>query len=451
MLHHLQAQAEFVVEEAQKRGVSAAEAFVTRNENLSLRLYRDAVDSLRHATTSGLGLRLINEQRPGYAFTSDLSSSGLTQLVIDCLENARYSQPDPELSFPESGSPAPEMHELHHPEFRSFTLDQKIDVLREIESAAMDEDPRVTHILRNHFGEDLTEVAVVNSEGIRATYSTTMTYAWVELMAEGEGSNQTGNSFTCGRALSELDPRQVGMEAAEQACSLLGARPVKTTRVPVVIAPKAAINILSQIAQMLSAEAVQKGRSLFRDLLGQQIAAPIIDVIDDATLVGGWGSRPVDVEGVPSRANVLIQDGVLQGWMHNTTTARRGETNSTGNASRISYRSIPTVGATNFYLAPGADTEEELMRKAGSGLYILELMGMHAINPITGKFSGAARGYWMEGGERTYPVTEVTLGGEYLSLLNQIVAVGNNLEFYPGSAVLGSPSLLVSEMTVSGL
>lgn len=160
MLHHLQAQAEFVVEEAQKRGVSAAEAFVTRNENLSLRLYRDAVDSLRHATTSGLGLRLINEQRPGYAFTSDLSSSGLTQLVIDCLENARYSQPDPELSFPEPGSPAPEMHELHHPEFRSFTLDQKIDVLREIESAAMDEDPRVTHILRNHFGEDLTEVAI---------------------------------------------------------------------------------------------------------------------------------------------------------------------------------------------------------------------------------------------------------------------------------------------------
>lgn len=442
--------AEYVVDLAKKNGATLAEAYISKNENTSLRLYKSSLDSLRQSTTTGVGIRLLKDSRPGYAYTSDLNVEGLKGLVEQAISNSYFSQPDEFFILPNPSTRTVHMPEIYNDQHSSYSLESKINILKKIEDAAR-KNNKSLYLLRNHYGEDETEICIANSHGLQETYSTTMSYAWAEVKLDGEKSSQTGNSFTNGRALHELEPEKVGLEAAMQATAFMDAKPIKSTVVPVVIAPKAAINIFSQLASMLTANSLQQGRSLFNNKVNQKVANNSVNIIEDATLKNGLGSRPFDGEGVTSKKNVLIKEGILKGLMHNCTTAFKEGVISTGNASRYSYRSIPSVGASNFYIEPGEKPEEQLLMKMGTGIYILELMGMHAVNPLTGRFSAAIRGYWVENGEKTFPVTEVTLGGEYMSLLQSIDELGSNLEFYPGSTVLGTPSVLIPDMTISGL
>ena len=443
--------AEAVVASAQRQGATIAEAYASQDEQLSLRAKDTELQWLRHATTVGIGLRVIIDKCTGYAYTSDLSPAGQTLLVEEAIINARHTPPDPWAILPKPTTPPPDVSGLTHQDFDTISFDDKVDVLQRLQSTAKATSPLITQTLRNHYGEDCTSVAIANSYGIAAEYTTTLAYVWIELAAEADGKVQAGNSFAWGRAASELEPERVGQEAAEQACRLLGSSPISTNRMPVVIAPLAAVNILTQIARMTSAEAVQRGRSLFRGQLDKPIAADIVDIIDDATLPGGIGSCPVDAEGVPSQRTHVVQKGVLQNLLHNTTTSYQAGTHSTGSARRTSYRAIPGVGTTNFFLIPGTQTPEQLYRAAWNGLHVVELMGLHAMNPITGQFVGTVRGFYIERGEPTYPVSEVTISGEYLSLLRNITAIGNDLCFSPGRLVVGSPSLLIPDIMVSGL
>jgi PmbA protein len=209
-------------------------------------------------------------------------------------------------------------------------------------------------------------------------------------------------------------------------------------------------SLLGVLLAGLSAEEVQKRRSLFADRLGQQVGAAGVQLVDDGRLVAGPGAAPFDGEGVPTRRTVLIDGGVLQCFLHNTATAARdGTAGSTGNARRGSFKSTPGVSAHNLFLEPGELDQAGLLARAGEGLLVQDVSGVHSgANPITGDFSVGVSGLWFRDGELAEPVREATVAAHLLDILKGIEAVGSDLRFTTGS--IGGSSLLIGQMTVAG-
>ncbi|HEX2031801.1 MAG TPA: metallopeptidase TldD-related protein, partial [Actinomycetota bacterium] len=222
-------------------------------------------------------------------------------------------------------------------------------------------------------------------------------------------------------------------------------------RLPVVLDPWAAAAFLGVLARALSAEEVQKGRSLLAGLVGQEVASPAVPLVDDGRLPEGPASAPFDDEGVPSGRTPVIERGVLRGFLHNTTTARREGAASTGNASRASYRGVPGVSPTNLLLEPGPEDPAALLRRAGRAVYVQDVTGVHSgANPVSGEFSVGATGLRVDAGALAGPLREMTIASTLPEVLRRIEAVGSDLRFFPGGGALGTATLLVGEMTVGG-
>jgi PmbA protein len=212
-----------------------------------------------------------------------------------------------------------------------------------------------------------------------------------------------------------------------------------------------AAEFLGMLAAALSAEAVLKGRSFLAGKVGETIAAPTVSIIDDGLLKGAPSTAPFDDEGVPSQRKELIDAGTLKGYLHNTYTASRSGTTSTGNASRGSFRDRPRVGATNMFLQPGQGSREDILRQVGEGVLVLQVVGAHAgANPVSGEISLGALGLLVENGEPGQSLREITLAGKALDFLRDIVAVGEDLRFLPFEGSLGAPTVAVADVMISG-
>jgi PmbA protein len=267
------------------------------------------------------------------------------------------------------------------------------------------------------------------------------------LTAREKDDHQTGFAMDFRLRFAELEPEAVGREAAARAVRMLGAQPQKGLEAPVVFDPFVMVSLLGVLAPALTAEAVQKGRSLFAGRVGQRVASELVTIVDDGTLAGGVRSAPFDGEGVPSSRSVLIEKGYLRGYLHNTYTAAKDGVVSTGNGVRASFKGGPEVGPTNFYLEPGDKSPAEIIGEISSGLYVGEVLGMHTANPISGDFSVGATGFWIEQGKMSYPVRGLAIAGNIRELLDAVDAVGRDLRFFGGK---GAPTVRVRKLAVSG-
>jgi PmbA protein len=226
---------------------------------------------------------------------------------------------------------------------------------------------------------------------------------------------------------------------------------VATRTGPILLEPWAAASIVGSLASSISADAVQKKRSLLAGRLGQRIATDCVTIVDDGRRPDGLASRPWDAEGVTTQRTEVIASGVLRSYLHNSYTARRdGRAASTGNASRASYRSTPELGPSNLLMLPGGESPDALLRRMGDGLLVSDVHGLHTVNPVTGEFSLGINGMLVEGGVPTRPVREVTIAGTLLDLLGSVEAVGRDLRFTFGAGFLGAPSVLVRQVAISG-
>ena len=261
----------------------------------------------------------------------------------------------------------------------------------------------------------------------------------------------TGLGVGLGRDPGALDPEAIGREAAERALALVGARRPRSRRCPVLLDAIVAASFIGFIGSMLSAEAVQRGRSLFAGREGDEVADPALRIADDATDPQGPASAPFDGEGTASRPTTLLEDGRLKSFLFDTRTARQAGRASTGNATRGSYRSSPSVGASNLVVEPGSDDLEGLARAAGDGLYVTDVAGLHSgVNPVAGTFSVGAAGRLIEGGRLGAPVRELTIAGDLVSMLKSVRAVGSEARWVPFAGSVKAPPLLLAEMSVSG-
>jgi PmbA protein len=252
--------------------------------------------------------------------------------------------------------------------------------------------------------------------------------------------------FSHARSLKELEtPEAVGQEAARRALRRLGARKVGTQRVPVVFSPEIAPSILGEVLAAVNGDAIYRQASFLAGKLGESVAAANLTIVDDGTMPGRFGTRPFDGEGLPTRRTVVLKNGVLQSYLLNTYTARKLGLRSTGNAAR-GLAGTPGIGAGNFYLLPGEQTQQGILSSIPSGLYVTELIGQGG-NTVTGDYSCGASGLWIENGALAYPVEEITIAGDMKEMLRNITAIGSDLIFYGSVAC---PAICVEGMTIAG-
>jgi PmbA protein len=252
--------------------------------------------------------------------------------------------------------------------------------------------------------------------------------------------------YSAERHLEKLEsPEAIGRTAATRTLRRLGARKVPTCEVPVVFEPEMSATLLRHLAGAVSGYALYKGTSFLLGKLGEKIAPACVSVYDDGTLTGALGSRPFDAEGVPTRRTAVVEAGVLRSYLFDCYSARKLDSQTTGNAAR-SVADAPHVGPTNFFLAPGEATPDEIIRSVPEGLYVTELMGF-GVNPVTGDYSRGASGLWIERGALGYPVEEITIAGNLLQMLRDIEMVGNDLRL---NRTVAAPTIKIARMTVAG-
>ena len=443
-----------VVALALKAGASDAEAVVREGDEFSVNVRMGEVETLKESGSRGLGLRVFLGTRSASTSTSDLTPDGIRQLVEGALALAKVTEEDPFTGLPESaefGSVPGDLH-LYYGDVYSLSGPERIEWARRCEAAALAADPRITNSDGGSFEASTGRKVMANSRGFVGGYRTS--YAGVSaapLAMDANGQMQRDGWWSSARSLDEVEsPEAIGKEAARRTLRRLGARKVPTQRVPIVFAPEVARSLIGSLFEAASGDSIWRHASFLAGKLGEQIAAPSLNLIDDNFMLlpsgaGGFGSSPFDGEGLPSRRTVVVQDGVLETYLLNTYTARKLGLKSTHNASR-GLAGTPGIGCGNLYLEPGRLTPEEIVAETHTGLYVTSLMGF-GTNIVTGDYSRGATGLWIENGQLTHAVEEVTIAGNLADMLMNITAIGNDLVFRGSVA---SPTLRIDGMTIAG-
>jgi PmbA protein len=432
----------------QASGGEGVEAYAEQTTRTEINAFEGEIERLTSASSTGVGIRVVRDGRLGYAYTADLSDDGLRQCLDEARANLDVSTEDPGNVLPDAVAIEP-LEGIFDPRQVDVPPQRKVQLALDLEARTKAANPKVTKVESASYGDAVVQVAIASSAGVNGTLSVTRAWCYSTALATQDGQSQIGVGIDSGRSLEELDIDPVAAEAADRAVRLLGATKPRTRTVPVVFDRMAAPSVIGVLLAGLSAEAVQKGRSLFAGKLGERVAAPGLELIDDGRLLDGPGAAPFDDEGVPTRRNVLFSDGVLQLFLHNTASAAREGATSTGNAARASFKSSPGISAHNVYFVPGDKDQAGLLAQAGEGLLVQDMTGVHSgANPITGDFSVGVSGLWFRNGELAEPIREATVAAGLLDILKGIVAVGSDLRWSTGS--IGGSSLLIGEMTVAG-
>lgn len=431
---------------AGERGV-ALEVYGQRASRTSIRAYEGTVDEFKLSNRQGIGLRALVNGAWGYAHTENLSQGALARALDNAVENASLVAPEPHARLVAWGEP-PEM-DLHGEGLSGVTVERKVSAALALDRAAREADPRVKSVPYNSYSDGESETAVANTEGLDRAYKALSATLYVAPLVSEGGQNKMKGDFAFTREFEELDPTATALEATRKALALLGAKPAPSGAYPTVVDRECLATFLAAYAGLFSAKMVQEGKSLLAGKLGEAIGSSHVTLIDDATLPRGLASRPFDDEGHPSAPVTLVEGGTLRALLHNSETAAKDGVASTGHAERSSYAGRVGVGTSNFYLAPGGAKRDDLLRDVGTGLLLTGVQGVHAgANPITGDFSLQAEGFWIENGEVAHPLEVFTVAGNFLELLRDIEAVGDDLKFSPSAT--GAPSVRVKSLNVGG-
>ena len=427
----------------------SVEAYGVDETETTVKAYDGEVESLASARTRGVGVRVITGGRVGYAYTADLAEEALGEALDEARANAAVAAADEANVLPPAADGG-EMPELYDEVFDAVQAEDKVKIAVALEAAARRGD-RVKGVDSAQYGDSASTVAIASTTGLRGAYRRCDAFVLVEVLAEADGQTTSAYGLDVRRLPGDLDVEGAAAEARTRATRLLGGRQPASGQLPVLLDPFATASFLGVVAAALNAESVQKGRSLFAGRIGERIGPDHLTLVDDGRLADGPASAPWDGEGVPSGRTSLLDGGVLQGWLHNSYSAAREGTSSTGNARRAGFKSPPGISPTNLFLAPGDESQEALLGRAGTGFYCQQVLGVHSgANPITGDFSVGAAGVMVRDGAFAEPVREATVAGTLTGMLAGVVAVGADLRFLPFGGGMGGATLLIEGMTLAG-
>jgi PmbA protein len=424
------------------------EVTLSRGASTVVRVHDGDVESLTSAGSAGAGIRVIRDGRLGFAHCGSLDLDLLADTLAEARDNTRFAEPDEHQSIADPDGVDIVPQHLWHDEVISFGVHDKVALALELERRVTGTDPRVDSARVTTYGDGWGQNALVSTAGIRVGSEATSCSVGTQPLARDGDETQIGWGSDAARVPSQLDLERVATEALERATKLLGAIKPPSARLPVVLEPRLAITLMGIVAGMLSAESVQKGRSPFADRLGERIASPLVELVDDPTRSASLAAEEHDGEGLACRPNPLLASGVLQGFLYDATTARRGGTASTGSAVR-SARGLPTPGPQLLVLEPGTTPIELLRRDLPLALAVESFSGLHSgVNPVSGDFSVGAEGLMIRDGELAEPVRELTLASTLQRLLRGVVAVGDDFEWLPSGN--GAATVCIEDVSISG-
>ncbi|TNF49342.1 TldD/PmbA family protein [bacterium] len=444
MMLSLNVMTEKMVEMALAMGADDAEAIARFTDSSRIEVKEGKVEGTRRTRETSAAIRVLVNGRPGFSFATDPGDDAINGMIRDAVQGAKLVPAGEENRFSVSDKPGACVGILDHEGIQE-PLEKKIDMARDVESAALAADERIRKTHKPSYGEQYRTTAI-SSGGCVWNYEDTYYSIGVEAIAEGESGSQTGYDFQMSRTASDLEPRKVGERAALEAAGLLGGQPPVTGKYPALLPPKVAVSLLGVLASSFSADEMQKGRSRLAGKMGEKIFSDLITLIDNGSLPGGVGTVPFDDERVPPVPRRIVEKGSVFGAFHTLKTAAKEGVLPTGNGFRGSLAGTPTPGSTNLILEAGQNPVGDLL-PAGTTVSIENLMGVHTIDRVSGDFSLGASGYMVVDGERADPFRNGTVSGNLFDLFSTILAVGNDLKFY-GST--GSPSILVAPIIVSG-
>lgn len=442
----LQALADRVV--AQAKPGEQVEAFVARGTETDIRVYEGNVEHFVSAQSEGIGIRVIRDGRTGFAYAGTLDAAAVADVLAEARDNVEFGTRDEWAGLAEPDGVPMVPQELWSEALAAYRTDDKITLAKELERLTLAVDPRI-RVDDANYSDVAVESAVASTTGVRQAGRENGCYVVVSTLADDGDETQTGFGFSVGRSPHDFDLAKAAGEAADRATRLLGATKPQSRRLTVVLDPYVTASLLGVVSSTLNGEAVAKGRSMFKDRVGEQVASPLFTLVDDPTNPLAYSATELDGEGLAARRNELISGGVLQGFVHNSYSARRVGARSTGNAVRGGFKSTPGVGCLALQLQPGTRDQSALIADIDDGVLVQMVQGLHSgVNPISGDFSVGASGLTITNGQVGAPIREFTIASTLQRMLLDVVEVGNDVDWLPMSAA--GVSLVIRDITVSG-
>lgn len=437
---------EIIEQKLQSMNMDQYELYFADVESTTIEVYDQQVECFTPSHSQGLSLRIVDDKRFGFSYTTDFTRAGVDRVISNALMSARNTSADEWNAFPKPSMPLPKLN-LWDQHVVSIPKEEKIDKVKQLEKEARTYDSRITKVRKAIYQERNATESLLNSNGLNRSHRRTLFTCSIEVVAEGRGDSQTGWDLDFSCFYRDLDVANIGRLAAIRAIGLLGAKPTSSFKGAVVLDNRVASQFLGVLAPSFLAESVQKNKSILKGKMETKIVSDKIHVIDDGLYPGGVATTPFDGEGVARQCTALVENGILTNFLYDTYSAKKANTHSTGNSSRGSIKSPPRVGYSNLYIKSGKENPDAILSYVDKGLFVNDVMGIHTANPVSGDFSVGVHGCLINHGKKTTPVKGVAIAGNVLTVFDRAVAVGNDLRFYGHT---GSPSILIEDMDISG-
>ena len=435
-----------IISRCEALGIADYELYYQTAESTSVSVYQREINQFSSALEGGICFRCIRDGKMGYASTEQLSEESAARLVQRALDNASHLEAEEPVFLNEGGKT---YAVLPVSDVKIPATDALVDTVLTTQEKLYGADPAVIDGSTTQGVAEKSEIAIFNSRGLDLHEETTLVGLVVAAVVS-DGS-EMANDYQIGLGnLDQIDAEVLTQKAAKTALSKLGGAPAPTGKYPVVFDSEAMSDLLSTFSSVFSAENARKGLSKMVGKEGEMVAASGVTLVDDPACPGSFLQRSFDAEGSPAFRKNIIEDGRLNTLLYDLRNAALAGKETTGNASKANYDSPVGIRPFTLYLAAGEISEEELLKKAGTGVYINSLGGLHAgANPVSGDFSLQSAGFLIEDGKKTAHVKSFTVAGNFYDLLKNISCVADNLEF-PGMGTVGSPSVLVEGLSIAG-
>lgn len=437
-LDHLKDLTQYILEKAKTLGATDSAVLVSESISNSVNIRQSEVETIEYNHDKGVSIKVYLDKKCGKASTSDLSKQALDDTVTAAVNIAKYTGEDPYAGLADREELAFDYQDLnlYHP-WEGYAIEQGIELARECESAAFAVDSRITKSEGASVSTGSSLFAYANSLGFVGGYPTSYHSISCAMIAESEQGMQRDGWYHAHRMATNLEaPIEIGKKAAERTLRRLNAQKLSTMQVPVLFESRLASGLISHFTHAISGGSLYRRSSFLLDSLGQAVFAPCVQIQDDPFVPYGFGSAAFDNEGVRTRQRLLVEEGVVQGYVLSSYSARKLGMKTTGNAG----------GTHNLIVQSTGEDLPALLKKMDRGLFVTELLGS-GVNLVTGDYSRGACGFWVENGEIQYPVEEITIAGNLREMYKQILAIGTDRALR-GSTHVGS--ILIENMMIAG-
>lgn len=439
-------------ERGKNQGIEEMEVFIQRTKKLNIRVFKGQIDNYSISDENGLSFRGLYNGKMGYSYTEKLDESSIDMLVKEVIDNAKVIDSNDE-EFIFEGSPKYKKSNSFNDKLDEISNEEKVKFTKSMEEEALKADKRVHSVNYCMFGEEMEHNILLNTKGLDLEDKSNMAYAYISVMVKEDDDVKTAAKYVISNDFDKFNAKTLASDAIKEGVTMLGADSVESDNYPIILRNDAAANLIEAYSPILSAENVQKGLSLLKEKINENIASDIVTLTDDPFMDGGALVKSFDGEGVATKKKNVIENGVLKTYLHNLKSAKKDGVESTGNGYKPSYKSTISIAPTNMYIKKGSSTFKEMIESIDKGLIIIDFQGLHAgINTVSGDFSLSAYGYLIEKGKISMPVNQITVAGNFYEMIKNVVQVGDDLKFTlpSGGGYIGSPSLKIEELSISG-